>query len=320
MDLNHRPLGYEPNELPDCSTPQFHRNLGYMCWSNNPAEGPIRAAALLSIRSCSQAPPATTGRERLRGPRPHIRGREALALRTRNFQIYGGADWNDDDGSSLDSMEVQFKAWSPTPGSALEVCLTVNGVNCASVIHGIALPTQAPATPLTLGTTTPGTEYWTDATHAIARPQAVQRTGSLRIDAQGAAILTGGELFSPLWTAGSRTAIESSECVAASFDNARPLRIDTASCKPALSLPLAQARYTADNLGVLIRRKTGTGTIYLESASFSYTTSRAMRWAYGGRTLYCGNALSPDNATPTRRGYHCDVVGDIYWIDPLAVS
>ena len=22
MDLNHRPLGYEPNELPDCSTPQ----------------------------------------------------------------------------------------------------------------------------------------------------------------------------------------------------------------------------------------------------------------------------------------------------------
>ena len=24
VDLNHRPLGYEPNELPDCSTPQFH--------------------------------------------------------------------------------------------------------------------------------------------------------------------------------------------------------------------------------------------------------------------------------------------------------
>ena len=23
MDLNHRPSGYEPNELPDCSTPHF---------------------------------------------------------------------------------------------------------------------------------------------------------------------------------------------------------------------------------------------------------------------------------------------------------
>ena len=26
MDLNHRPLGYEPNELPDCSTPRNHHN------------------------------------------------------------------------------------------------------------------------------------------------------------------------------------------------------------------------------------------------------------------------------------------------------
>jgi hypothetical protein len=26
VDLNHRPLGYEPNELPDCSTPQFDNN------------------------------------------------------------------------------------------------------------------------------------------------------------------------------------------------------------------------------------------------------------------------------------------------------
>jgi hypothetical protein len=26
VDLNHRPLGYEPNELPDCSTPRVHHN------------------------------------------------------------------------------------------------------------------------------------------------------------------------------------------------------------------------------------------------------------------------------------------------------
>ena len=28
VDLNHRPLGYEPNELPDCSTPRKHDNNG----------------------------------------------------------------------------------------------------------------------------------------------------------------------------------------------------------------------------------------------------------------------------------------------------
>jgi hypothetical protein len=26
VDLNHRPLGYEPNELPDCSTPHNDHN------------------------------------------------------------------------------------------------------------------------------------------------------------------------------------------------------------------------------------------------------------------------------------------------------
>ena len=27
VDLNHRPLGYEPNELPDCSTPHFDHTV-----------------------------------------------------------------------------------------------------------------------------------------------------------------------------------------------------------------------------------------------------------------------------------------------------
>src|ERR1035438_5934633 len=29
MDLNHRPLGYEPNELPDCSTPHFDSSAAF---------------------------------------------------------------------------------------------------------------------------------------------------------------------------------------------------------------------------------------------------------------------------------------------------
>ena len=30
VDLNHRPLGYEPNELPDCSTPHFDHSQGHL--------------------------------------------------------------------------------------------------------------------------------------------------------------------------------------------------------------------------------------------------------------------------------------------------
>jgi hypothetical protein len=29
VDLNHRPLGYEPNELPGCSTPHYEFNNAY---------------------------------------------------------------------------------------------------------------------------------------------------------------------------------------------------------------------------------------------------------------------------------------------------
>src|SRR5579864_2357050 len=31
VDLNHRPLGYEPNELPGCSTPHFENNRTLIC-------------------------------------------------------------------------------------------------------------------------------------------------------------------------------------------------------------------------------------------------------------------------------------------------
>src|SRR5437899_12944894 len=34
LDLNQRPLGYEPNELPDCSTPHFDTNNEVKVWSN----------------------------------------------------------------------------------------------------------------------------------------------------------------------------------------------------------------------------------------------------------------------------------------------
>jgi hypothetical protein len=34
VDLNHRPLGYEPNELPGCSTPQVDINSALNTGSN----------------------------------------------------------------------------------------------------------------------------------------------------------------------------------------------------------------------------------------------------------------------------------------------
>jgi hypothetical protein len=60
VDLNHRPLGYEPNELPDCSTPQFDHSNRAMCRQTKPASGGFRGFRLrrgfLFGRKCETAP------------------------------------------------------------------------------------------------------------------------------------------------------------------------------------------------------------------------------------------------------------------------
>ena len=48
MDLNHRPLGYEPNELPDCSTPQLDSNAGCPIGQTQPIQ-PLRAPTIYWI-------------------------------------------------------------------------------------------------------------------------------------------------------------------------------------------------------------------------------------------------------------------------------
>jgi hypothetical protein len=47
--LNQRPLGYEPNELPDCSTPHFDTNSGGKTWSNAEQSESPRSSEVIFI-------------------------------------------------------------------------------------------------------------------------------------------------------------------------------------------------------------------------------------------------------------------------------
>src|ERR1700730_16840443 len=57
QDLNLRPSGYEPDELPDCSTP---RRSGQVS-TGPPAPSPRRAPARPSVRWPSRRPPPRGG-------------------------------------------------------------------------------------------------------------------------------------------------------------------------------------------------------------------------------------------------------------------
>ena len=53
VDLNHRPLGYEPNELPGCSTPHLH-----VMRSRNHSQGDAHGGAITvgRYRRCKEGP------------------------------------------------------------------------------------------------------------------------------------------------------------------------------------------------------------------------------------------------------------------------
>ena len=48
-DLNQRPLGYEPNELPDCSTPHMQCNNACGCGQSKRAFAISLALKILSL-------------------------------------------------------------------------------------------------------------------------------------------------------------------------------------------------------------------------------------------------------------------------------
>jgi hypothetical protein len=48
LDLNQRPSGYEPDELPDCSTPRTEDNLVSVLRNENPHDIDFRYATRLA--------------------------------------------------------------------------------------------------------------------------------------------------------------------------------------------------------------------------------------------------------------------------------
>jgi hypothetical protein len=251
---------------------------------------------------------ATTARAAI-----HNTGREGwLYLRTRGFTIPPGATWTEG-GYSLDYFQVQWKAW----GDPVEVCLTIDAATCASAIRKVTLPAQRAQ--MTVGTQDTNLSFWTDGTHVVNRPDVVRRSGAVAVDGSGAVSYAGGDVFNPHWTAGSHITIGKSECRINSLVSDQRLLITPAACQPALTAPVKGVPYTADNFGVLVRSATG-GTFSVDSAVFHYGITTEPGWPAGAHTLFCADALVPDTSSPVQSGFHCNIQGGIFWINPATAE
>jgi len=227
----------------------------------------------------------------------------------------------------LESLTLSVKAWCSGACSGedakIQVCLTQNGVTCwpaVSNVYDVALGTAGlPSTFTSYGGGAASMFAWTPpGIPPLVSWDAKRRTGAVNVDASGNVTWTGsGDQFYPGWTAGSKITVAGSVCAISGLNNPQSLAIAPASCSPSLTLPQANAAYSAGNFGVMIRKKTSsTDTIDVQYAKYTLPFSAGLQWPSGGGAKIC--SYTPTQNTVTGHlGYHC-VVGNtpqVYWID-----
>jgi hypothetical protein len=203
----------------------------------------------------------------------------------------------------------------------IQACITVNKVSCwPTAANMFDLTLGRSASIVTYGDGSLGMQPWTPpGTPVLIAGDVTVKTGTVNVDASGNVSWASGAYFYPAWTAGSSVQIGSSTCTLSSMTGPVLMAIDPASCSPELTLPLSNASYSADNFGILVRKKTSSlDTISIQYAKYILNGSSMMEWPSGGGAKLC---IGPTVTDPTtgHPGSYC-VIGNTpqaYWTDSV---
>ena len=222
-------------------------------------------------------------------------------------------------GRTINSVQVGLKAWCTGACAGddrkVELCLTVNGVSCASGIREQALGTSAMlpwSAPLLVGTTKAIMDFWTDpGKQPLDRTQFMVRAGTVDVNGRGVQWRS-GNYFHVGWTSGSRIAIGGVEYEIASVEGLKSLTLksDAGTANGTV--------YRAANSGVLLRKKTSSADrISLQYAQLKLGISHLPEgWPSSGSPEICQAAATTD--VDGNEGYRCvitDAVPVVYWIN-----
>ena len=184
-------------------------------------------------------------------------------------------------------------------------CLTVNGVSCASSGVEVTL-TSSPAT-YTMGTKALMDLWQGSGAPAITSVDVSQSSGTVNYTASSKQVtLSSGSPFNIKWGAGSQIDVAGSWYAIASVQNEKQL---TLSSGPSSSL--GGVPYSANNFGVLIRKKTSAAN----TVSIGYTT-----FQYGSSPMGAANTIVEGACSQNFvvvggvNGYNCFVATELYWI------
>jgi hypothetical protein len=239
---------------------------------------------------------------------PCSSGSCSLLLRADNLSL-GSAGYSAA-ANSLDWVAVAIS--NASIGSAcsgddckIAACLTVNGVSCASSGLEIAL-TNTPAT-YTLGTKALMDLWQGSGPPPITSVDVSKASGTVNYTASSSQVtLVSGSAFNIKWAAGSQISVAGSWYAIASVRNENQLTLSSGPSSNLSGVP-----YSANNFGVLIRKKTPTANV----VSIGYTT-----FQYGSSPMGAANTIVEGACSQNFvvaggvNGYSCFSGTELYWI------
>jgi hypothetical protein len=196
----------------------------------------------------------------------------ALLLRADTLTLGHGPAYSDYNATSLEWVQATLSASSSTACSGADcqvsVCLTVDGVSCASGSKTITLTTSPAA--YTVGTQKLMDLWQTSGAPPITYVDVSQAVGTVSYVASTKRVTwASGNFFNTKWGAGSRIVIAGTEYSVASVQNERQLTLASGPASDGTALAVS-----ANNFGVLITKSTSaTNTVSVGYATFQYGSS-----------------------------------------------
>lgn len=215
---------------------------------------------------------------------------------------------------SINYVTLFMNAWAAGASTAdrtVQICLTVDGVACASDMVDSVLPlctvSCTVSNRFTTGTTTAMQAFW--GTNPIPSPAFAMRVG--QVNTSGTAVTwVSDNNFGLRWTAGTKIFINSVAYTIASVTDERHLVL-TGSAGVQTNV-----QYYAYPFGFLLRKKSAsTDLVSVQFANYNFATGQAARWdtsADADALVGCSPVLVAGPAS--EQGYHCNVGFGLYWI------
>jgi hypothetical protein len=204
-------------------------------------------------------------------------------------------------------------ATNPTANCNIQVCLTIDGVNCNPNGKTFSQALTPTLTNYTFGTSGTAIDLWQNAgQRPFNGTEIAIRQGSVHCTGSSTVTWAGGDYFATFWTAGSVITINGINYPIQQVINTENLQL-SGTCPSTDGQSVA---YTGMNFGVIVRKQTTSpDTVSIQYVSANYDNGVFPDFDYTGEYDLC--SVSTVVGPTGNAGYNCSMLqnGQVFWVD-----